>query len=187
MLIASVGIAGASWLTIRQVSRDAAERTLDSIAQLAPSADAANRPAQGDASALFASSLNNLAGQSVKLSQYKGKILIVNFWASWCPPCIAEMPELSRFYKDHAGKGVEMVGIAIDNPTAVRHFLEQHHVSYPVLLGGMGGADLSTKLGDSQGGLPFTVVIAPSGSIAYQKLGQTTYAELQDHLPGKQS
>ncbi|MDE2323376.1 MAG: TlpA family protein disulfide reductase, partial [Betaproteobacteria bacterium] len=90
-------------------------------------------------------------------------------------------------YKDHAGKGVEMVGIAIDNPTAVRHFLEQHHVSYPVLLGGMGGADLSTKLGDSQGGLPFTVVIAPSGSIAYQKLGQTTYAELQDHLPGKQS
>ena len=97
MLIASVGIAGASWLTIRQVSRDAAERTLDSIAQLAPSADAANRPAQGDASALFASSLNNLAGQSVKLSQYKGKSLIVNFWASWCPPCIAEMPELSRF------------------------------------------------------------------------------------------
>lgn len=187
MLIASVGIAGGSWLTIRQVSRDAAERTLDSIAQLAPSADAANRPAQGDASALFASSLNNLAGQSVKLSQYKGKILIVNFWASWCPPCIAEMPELSRFYKDHAGKGVEMVGIAIDNPTAVRHFLEQHHVSYPVLLGGMGGADLSIKLGDSQGGLPFTVVIAPNGAIAYQKLGQTTYTELQDHLPGKQS
>jgi thiol-disulfide isomerase/thioredoxin len=187
MLIACLGIAGVSWLTIRQVSRDAAERTLDSITLLAPSANAANRPAQGDASALFASSLNNLAGQSVKLSQYKGKILIVNFWASWCPPCIAEMPELSRFYKDHVGKGVEMVGIAIDNPTAVRHFLEQHHVSYPVLLGGMGGADLSTKLGDSQGGLPFTVVIAPSGTIVYQKLGQTTYAELQDHLPGKQS
>ncbi|MHB1667505.1 MAG: TlpA family protein disulfide reductase [Thiomonas sp.] len=187
ILIASIGTAGAYWLTARQSAREAAERSLASVTQLTPTADAATRAAPGDANALFASSLDNLTGQSVKLGQYKGKTLIVNFWASWCPPCIAEMPELSRFYKDHAGKGVEMVGIAIDNPTSVRHFLKEHNVSYPVLLGGMGGADLSTKLGDSQGGLPFTVVIAPNGKIAYQKLGQTSYTELQDHLPGKPS
>ncbi len=186
ILLASVGIAGSDWATNRHDSRRAAERALASVTQLAPAADAANQPAPGDTKALFASSLDNLAGQSVRLSQFKGKTLVVNFWASWCPPCIAEMPELSRFYKDHAGKGLEMVGIAIDNPTSVRHFLTEHHVSYPVLLGGMGGADLSTKLGDSQGGLPFTVVIAPDGSIVYQKLGQTSFAELQDHLPEQQ-
>ena len=184
LLFVAAGAAGTYWLASHDASRDSAEQALAAATQVAPDASA-NPPAAGNPAALFASSLDNLQGHPVKLSQYQGKTLIVNFWASWCPPCIAEMPELSRFYKDHAAKGIEMVGIAIDNPTSVREFLKTHAVSYPVLLGGMSGAGLSTQLGDSQGGLPFTVVIAPNGKIIYQKLGQTSYPELQKHLSGK--
>lgn len=185
LLVAAAAAGGAYWLASRDDSRANAELALTAATQVAPDARAADTPSAGNPKALFASSLDNLQGQPVKLSKYQGKTLIVNFWASWCPPCIAEMPELSRFYQDHAGKDIEMVGIAIDNPTSVRDFLKLHAVSYPVLLGGMSGAGLSTQLGDSQGGLPFTVIIAPSGKIVYQRLGQTSYAELQKHLPVK--
>ena len=184
LLIGAIGAAGGFWFGSRASTRADAERLI--VAATQPSAPSATTmtPAPNATQTLFATSLNNLAGQSVKLDQYKGKTLIVNFWASWCPPCIAEMPELSRFYKDHASKDLQMIGIAIDNPTSVRNFLKARAVSYPVLLGGMDGTDLSAKLGDHQGGLPFTAIIAPDGAIVFQKLGQTSYTELLKHLPG---
>lgn len=184
LLIGAIGAAGGFWFGSRASTRADAERLITAATQPSRPPDATMTPAPNAVQTLFATSLDDLGGHSVKLAQYKGKILIVNFWASWCPPCIAEMPELSRFYKDHGSKNLQMIGIAIDNPTSVRNFLKARAVSYPVLLGGMGGTELSAKLGDNQGGLPFTVIIAPDGSIVFQKLGQTSYTELLKHLSG---
>lgn len=182
LLIGVIGAAGGFWFGSRASTRSDAERLITAATQ--PPAPAETMiPAPDAVQTLFATALDDLAGKAVKLDRYKGKTLIVNFWASWCPPCIAEMPELSRFYQEHGSKNIQMIGIAIDNPTSVRNFLKTHAVSYPVYLGGMGGTDLSAKLGDNQGGLPFTVIITPDGRITYQKLGQTSYTELQKHIP----
>jgi thiol-disulfide isomerase/thioredoxin len=179
LLAAAVGAAGGYWYGLRTQSDADAERVMAGAAALASTKAPGEIPAHGNTNALFSATLDDLRGQSVKLASYKGKTLIVNFWASWCPPCIAEMPDLSRFYTDHASNRIQMLGIAIDNPTAVRGFLKDHPVSYPVLFGGMSGAALSTELGDAQGGLPFTVVIDGQGRVVYQHLGQTSYDALQ--------
>lgn len=134
-------------------------------------------------SQFFAAKLTDTSGQTIDLSTFKGKPLVVNFWASWCPPCVAEMPELSKFYEQYRAKGVQMIGIAIDNPTAVKQFLQRHPVSYPVLFGGMDGPALSQALGNKNGGLPFTVVIDAKGDIVFQHLGQTNVQQLADHIP----
>lgn len=182
LLIGVIGAAGGFWFGSRASTRSDAERLITAATQ-PPAPAETMTPAPDAVQTLFATALDDLAGKAVKLDRYKGKTLIVNFWASWCPPCIAEMPELSRFYQEHGSKNIQMIGIAIDNPTSVRNFLKTHAVSYPVYLGGMGGTDLSAKLGDNQGGLPFTVIITPDGRITYQKLGQTSYTELQKHIP----
>ncbi|MGE0073030.1 MAG: redoxin family protein [Thiomonas sp.] len=130
--------------------------------------------------AFFADHLADLQGQNVDIARFRGKPLIVNFWASWCPPCIAEMPDFSRFYTQNKDKGIQMIGIALDNPTAVREFLQAHPVSYPILLGGINGVALSASLGNKQGGLPFTIVLNAKGDVVFQHLGKTSFDELQD-------
>ena len=183
LIAAAIGAAGGYWYGQRTQSDANAERAL-AKATLAPTNGPAVTATPGNTNALFSATLDDLQGQSINLAKYKGKTLIVNFWASWCPPCIAEMPGLSRFYTDHASNRVQLLGIAIDNPSSVRSFLKAHPVSYPVLFGGMDGTDLSTELGDGQGGLPFTVVIDQHGRIVYQHLGQTSYEALQAILAG---
>ena len=184
LLAAAIGAAGGYWYGLRTQSDAYAERAMTRASALASTDGPAVTATPGNTNALFSATLDDLQGQPINLAKYKGKTLIVNFWASWCPPCIAEMPGLSRFYTDHASNRVQMLGIAIDNPSSVRNFLKDHPVSYPVLLGGMDGTDLSTKLGDGQGGLPFTVVIDQHGRIVYQHLGQTSYEALQTIVSG---
>ncbi len=118
-------------------------------------------------------------GKTLALSQYKGKPILLNFWASWCPPCVKEMPDLDHFHKDMKAKGWQVIGLAVDGPTPVREFLAKVPVGFDIGLAGFGGTELSQALGNTAGGLPFTVVIGADGRIVHRKVGGTTYADLK--------
>lgn len=119
-------------------------------------------------------------GQPLDLAALRGKDkLIVNFWATWCPPCVAELPMLDRFGRDHSGKGWQVLGLAVDQPSSVRKFLATRPIAFPVGMAGMQGTDLSRRLGNTQGSLPFTVVFAANGSVLHRKIGQLSEADLR--------
>lgn len=129
--------------------------------------------------AFWERSFETPAGAVQTMAAFKGKPLLLNFWATWCPPCIAELPLLDGFYREHAAKGWQVVGIAVDQPSAVRTFLERTPVGFPVVMGGLGGTDLSRSLGNLGGGLPFTVLFGADGGIFHRKIGQITPENLR--------
>ncbi|HZE92712.1 MAG TPA: TlpA disulfide reductase family protein [Rhizobacter sp.] len=110
----------------------------------------------------------------------RGKPLLLNFWATWCPPCVKEMPMLDAFYREQAAKGWQVLGLAVDNPMPVREFLAKLPVSFPVGLAGLGGVELSRRLGNALGGMPFTVVFDRSGTTSLHKTGALTPNDLSD-------
>lgn len=117
-------------------------------------------------------------GGRLTLESLRGRPLVINFWATWCPPCVREMPELDRFARDSANHGWQVIGLAVDSPTPVREFLKALPVNFPVGLVGLGGTELSRQLGNTSGALPFTVLIDASGQVVQRKLGQTSHEEL---------
>ncbi len=134
--------------------------------------------ADAPADVLFASTLSNPDNKPVALSSYKGKPLVVNFWARWCPPCRAEIPELAAFRKKHQGR-IEVLGIGIeDDADAVRDFVKAYEMTYPVFLAREQGLPLMKALGNARGGLPFTVFIDSHGNIIEQKLGRLQQRDL---------
>lgn len=139
-------------------------------------------PARDAVAQLLSAPLRNVAGQPQTLAPYKGRVLVVNFWASWCGPCVAEMPELVRLNHAYAPKGVQFVGIGVDSPRNIENFLKKVPVDYPILVSGFGGADLARSLGNAAGALPFTVVIDANGAVRSTKLGQITPTELSKTL-----
>jgi thiol-disulfide isomerase/thioredoxin len=124
-------------------------------------------------------SLDTPSGPPLAMQSLKGRPLLINFWATWCPPCIEEMPLLDRFYRENKSKSWQVLGIAIDKPAAVKLFLSQNPISYPVGVAGLEGTELLGVLGNVAGGLPYTVVIGPSGEILQRKMGLLESAELR--------
>lgn len=119
------------------------------------------------------------AGGQLVIADLRGKPLLLNFWATWCPPCVKEMPLLDAFYQTHRARGWQVVGLAVDSPTPVRAFLERVPVSFPIGLAGMEGSELSRALGNPTGALPFTVVLNTKGDVVVQKLGSIEADELE--------
>jgi peroxiredoxin len=128
--------------------------------------------------------LPDSTGQAQALEQWRGKILVVNYWATWCPPCREEMPGFARLQAKFAAKGVQFVGISIDTAVKVAEFQKETPVNYPLLIGDTGAIDSSVALGNSRQALPFTAVIDRQGRVAAVKLGRFTEADLEPELVG---
>jgi thiol-disulfide isomerase/thioredoxin len=132
--------------------------------------------------ALFAQTMPNAAGAPTPLAQYQGKAMLVNFWATWCAPCVQEMPELSELSSGEAGKKLQVIGIGIDSPSNIAEFSAKYKITYPVLVAGMSGTDLSRQFGNVNGGLPFTVLIGADGQVKKTYLGRLKFDELRKEL-----
>lgn len=125
-------------------------------------------------------------GNPQSIEQWQGKIIILNFWATWCPPCREEIPGFVALQKQLGAKGVQFVGIAIDDPVEVRNFATQAHFNYPILVGDSRAIELSEQLGNHLQGLPFSVIFNRDGDVIYKTLGElspdTIHAEIDPLL-----
>ena len=132
------------------------------------------------AQALFAATLTGLDGKAAALEQYRGKPLIVNFWARWCGPCRQEIPELAKIQAENGRRGLVVLGIGLeDRPEAVQDFARAYDMNYPILLAKDQGISLMQALGNVKAGLPFTVVVDRQGRILSHKLGVMKRPDLE--------
>jgi thiol-disulfide isomerase/thioredoxin len=136
----------------------------------------------GAEAAMRTASLVDLTGKPVQLAQWLDRILVCNFWATWCAPCREEIPLLMAARAKYAPNGVETVGIAIDNGAKVRDYASSLNISYPIFLAEANGLELMRKLGNSSGGLPFTVITNRQGRVAHRKLGAFHQGDLDQIL-----
>ncbi|MDO8419823.1 MAG: TlpA disulfide reductase family protein [Rubrivivax sp.] len=127
---------------------------------------------------LWRMSFDRPGGGALAMASLRGQPLVLNFWATWCPPCIREMPEINRFQREFGARGWQVLGLAIDRPQPVRDFLARTPVDYAIAMAGLEGTELTRRLGNTSGGLPFTVVFDREGLIAHRKLGETSFDEL---------
>ncbi len=128
--------------------------------------------------AFWAQRFETVTADSLNMGHFRGKPLLVNFWATWCPPCVEELPLIDAFWREHHANGFQVVALAIDQPSAVRRFLTRQPLGFPVGLAGLGGTELAKSLGNAAGGLPFSVFFNADGSIWQQKLGQLSKDDL---------
>ena len=115
--------------------------------------------------------LPDLQGKPRTLSEWQGRPLLINFWATWCEPCREEMPRFVKLQDEYGDKGLQFVGIAIDEADKVQRFASEIHLNYPTLMGGYGAIELSRSTGNRYGALPFTVIIDRAGAIVHTQLG----------------
>ena len=123
------------------------------------------------ATAIFALTFDDAHGQPQPMSRWQGQWLVINFWATWCAPCVEEMPALQQVARDYRGRGVTIVGLGIDSAAAIRRFQADLKIDIPLLVAGAGGTELARQLGNSSGALPYTVLINPGGHIVRTRLG----------------
>ncbi len=146
-------------------------------------------PTKSAASAgtLMSLPLTDVAGRTQRLDQWRGKVLVVNYWATWCAPCRDEMPGFSRLHERYQSKGIQFVGISIDDAAKIAEFQKITPVSYPLLIGDMNTMAKSAELGNSRQALPFTAVFDRDGNLAMTKLGRWSEADLEPKLNGLMS
>jgi thiol-disulfide isomerase/thioredoxin len=126
--------------------------------------------------------LTDLDAKPQSLAQWRGKILVINYWATWCHPCREEMPGFSRLQEKFRDKGVQFVGISIDDAAKIIEFQKETPVSYPLLIGSMEIMKSSAELGNTRQALPFTAVFDREGRLAATKLGRLSEPELEGQL-----
>jgi thiol-disulfide isomerase/thioredoxin len=121
-------------------------------------------------------------GGKLPAAGFQGRPLLINFWATWCPPCVEELPLINGFYNENKAKGFQVLALAVDRMQAVQNFLRASPLDFSIGVAGMAGSDLATALGDKSGSLPFSVLLGADGRVFQRKLGRLTPADLQQWL-----
>ena len=123
-------------------------------------------------------SLPDVTGQLQPLKQWQDKIQVINFWATWCPSCLAEMSDFIELQQQFKHQNVQFIGIAVDNSTAVKQYLAHLEINYPILIAGDSGLNLTKQLGNSIGAIPFTLVINLEREVVHHQLGEMSKKQL---------
>lgn len=134
------------------------------------------------AQALFSTALPDLQEVQQSISQWRGKVMVVNFWATWCTPCREEIPEFIEAQKKFGEQGLVIVGIAIDQPDKVKMFSDEFKINYPVLVGSINSWSLLEATGNKQSALPYTVVLNRAGEIVDTYLGRMDLKKLESQI-----
>lgn len=116
--------------------------------------------------------LPDLSGNQHNISEWRGKILIINFWATWCPPCRKEISEFIALQEQYSAKGIQFIGIALEDQKPVVEYTVANNINYPILIGGDDGVALAHQLGNSIDAIPYTVVVNQQGKIIHQQPGE---------------
>jgi len=138
--------------------------------------------AGASAEPFFEQTFRDLDGRPEGMSRWRGQLVVVNFWATWCAPCVEEMPDLQRVHDEYAMQGVTVVGLGIDAPSALKRFRDEHGLSLPLYAAGASGSEVGRLLGNASGALPYTVLVDRNGRIVQARLGQVHPAELRRWL-----
>ncbi|EHR73050.1 thiol-disulfide isomerase-like thioredoxin [Burkholderiales bacterium JOSHI_001] len=176
---AGAGLATGWWRHRADAPEPAAASPVAAAAPAAvPGAPGASAAAGLGSDPLWGLSFERPGGGQLAMASLKGKPLVVNFWATWCAPCLKELPELDRFHAEYRAAGWTVLALAIDSPTPVREFLAKMPLKLEVALAGVDGFELVRTMGNDRGALPYSVVIAADGRVVQRKLGQTNFQEL---------
>ncbi|WP_137921411.1 TlpA disulfide reductase family protein [Hydrogenophaga sp. 2FB] len=137
------------------------------------------QPVMSEAEAAFwTGTFDGPNGEAVRMADFRGRPLLVNFWATWCPPCVEELPMLNAFHQAHKDRGWQVLGLAVDQPSAVRRFMEKLPLNFPVGMAGLAGTELSRSLGNPTGALPYSVVFGGDGALRHRKIGKVSEDDL---------
>ena len=143
-------------------------------------------PALGDLTDLWPMQFDTPDGGKLAMQSLKGKPLLINFWATWCPPCVEELPLLERFYSENKAKSVQIIGLAADKAEAVRGFLKKLPLTFPIGITDLSGIAMSKSWGNLAGGLPFSVMLAADGRVMQRKMGKLSEDDLKVWLAAAQ-
>lgn len=130
-------------------------------------------------SALWTSEFETPAGAKLDMRTLQGKRLLLNFWATWCPPCVEELPLIDSYFSASSSKSLQFLALALDKPEAVKAFVARRPLKMPVAIAAVGGLDLAKSMGNLVGGLPFTVILDAQGRIVQRKMGPVLETELK--------
>jgi thiol-disulfide isomerase/thioredoxin len=147
---------------------------------------APQKPASSALTDLWKMQFDAPDGSKLAMQSLKGKPLLINFWATWCPPCVEELPLLERFYRENKAKSVQIIGLAADKPEAVRTFLQKLPLTFPIGITDLSGIELSKSCGNLAGGLPFSVMLAADGRVMQRKMGKLSEDDLKTWLSAAQ-
>jgi peroxiredoxin len=138
-------------------------------------------------SVIYAASFPDVNGKSQQLGQWSSKLLVINFWATWCAPCLEEMPAFVRLQDKYGAKGLQIVGIAADSAATSANFAQKLRINYPILADESGAIAFSKRTGNRLGLLPYTIVISPRGELVLTKLGIINEVEFEDMIKNQLS
>ncbi len=123
-------------------------------------------------------SLPDLSDKQRNIKEWQGKVLVVNFWATWCPPCLKEMPEFEALHAEYEKKGLQFIGIALDDAEPVKEFIASKKITYPILLGEDQGTKIAHDLGNIVNTVPFTVIVNKKGLVVKSHMGELSREQL---------